>query len=639
MESANKRFAIKDAFFSPLEEKIRTVVLPYQEAVLKDEVEGVAKSHAVENFRAAAEVLKNGKCDTEFYGMVFQDSDVAKWLEAAAYSLQLTPDAELEEHCDRMIDIVAEAQHEDGYLNTYFTVKEPGRRWTDLSECHELYCAGHMIEAAVAYADATGKTKLLDVMCRFADHIYNHFITEGNPGFPGHEEIELALLRLYRKTGEERYKELSAHFLNARGDAGAYFQKESRERGWYLWGKDPAAPEYNQTHLPVREQKDAVGHAVRAVYLYTGMADLAAETGDESLKQACRNLYESITKKRMYLTGGIGSAYEGEAFTEDYHLPNESAYAETCAAVGFCFFLRQMLRLEKKGEYADTMERALYNGVLGGMQLDGKRFFYVNPLEAIPGVSGVAAPLKHALPERPGWFACACCPPNVARLIGSVAEYAYSIEDGALYQHLYLGGTIDMEQEFGGKITVECDYPKTGHILYTFSPTTEKVMDVRLAIRIPSYAKKTTILRNGSPYVPNLDDGYAYIEGKFRAGDTLILDIDMSARRVYANQHVAADTGKIAFLRGPLVYCAEGTDNDGDVLGLRVSRTAPIREIEGGAPDGMPMLTVSGSRITTGEELYSFDAPEKEPVSLRLIPYYTWGNRGLSEMRVWIPKE
>ncbi|MBO6066173.1 MAG: glycoside hydrolase family 127 protein, partial [Lachnospiraceae bacterium] len=322
MESANKRFAIKDAFFSPLEEKIRTVVLPYQEAVLKDEVEGVAKSHAVENFRAAAEVLKNGKCDTEFYGMVFQDSDVAKWLEAAAYSLQLTPDAELEEHCDRMIDIVAEAQHEDGYLNTYFTVKEPGRRWTDLSECHELYCAGHMIEAAVAYADATGKTKLLDVMCRFADHIYNHFITEGNPGFPGHEEIELALLRLYRKTGEERYKELSAHFLNARGDAGAYFQKESRERGWYLWGKDPAAPEYNQTHLPVREQKDAVGHAVRAVYLYTGMADLAAETGDESLKQACRNLYESITRKRMYLTGGIGSAYEGEAFTEDYHLPN-----------------------------------------------------------------------------------------------------------------------------------------------------------------------------------------------------------------------------------------------------------------------------------------------------------------------------
>ena len=639
MESMISRFQIEDSFFSALEEKIRTVVLPYQEAVLKDEVPGVEKSHAVENFKAAAEMLRTGKCEEEFYGMVFQDSDVAKWLEAAAYSLQNTPDPELEAHCDEMIDIVASAQHPDGYLNTYFTVKEPGRRWTDLSECHELYCAGHMIEAAVAYADATGKTKLLDVMCRFADHIFRHFITEGNPGFPGHEEIELALLRLYRKTGEEKYKELAAHFINARGDGGAYFKKESEERGWYLWGKNPAAPEYNQTHLPVREQKDAVGHAVRAVYLYTGMADLALETGDEELKQACRNLYESITKRRMYLTGGIGSAYEGEAFTTDYHLPNDTAYAETCAAVGLCFFLRQMLRIEKKGEYADIMERALYNGVLGGMQLDGKRFFYVNPLEAVPGISGVAASMRHALPERPGWFACACCPPNVARLLGSVAEYAYSVEDGALYQHLYLGGTVDMEKEFGGKIVIESEYPKNGHVMYTFVPSGAEPMEVKLAVRIPYYAKKVSLLRNGSEFVPDIEDGYAYIEGTFRSGDTLILNLELKARRVFPNRNISADSGRIAFLRGPLVYCAEGADNDGDVLGLRVSRTAPIREVEGGAPDGMPMLTVSGSRIEAGDELYSFEAPEKEPVMIRLVPYYTWGNRGLNEMRVWIPKE
>ncbi len=639
MESILSRFQINDGFFSPLEEKVRTVVLPYQEKVLKDEVPGVEKSHAVANFKAAAEMLRTGKCTEEFYGMVFQDSDVAKWLEAAAYSLQNTPDQELEAHCDEMIDIVSAAQQEDGYLNTYFTVKEPGRRWTDLSECHELYCAGHMIEAAVAYADATGKTKLLDVMCKFADHIYRHFIEEGNPGFPGHEEIELALLRLYRKTGEEKYKELAAHFINARGDGGAFFKKESEERGWFLWGKHPAAPEYNQTHLPVREQKDAVGHAVRAVYLYTGMADLATETGDEELKQACRNLYESITKRRMYLTGGIGSAYEGEAFTTDYHLPNDTAYAETCAAVGLCFFLRQMLRIEKKGEYADIMERALYNGVLGGMQLDGKRFFYVNPLEAVPGTSGVAASMRHALPERPGWFACACCPPNVARLLGSVAEYAYSIEDGALYAHLYLGGTIDMQKEFGGKIVVESEYPKNGHVMFTFVPAGAEPMDVKLAVRIPYYAKKVQILRNGTVFVPDIDDGYAYIQGVFRAGDSLIVNIDMSARRVYPNRHIAADTAKIAFLRGPLVYCAEGTDNDGDILGLRVSRTAPIRELPGEAPDGMPMLTVAGSRIETSDELYSFAPPEKEPVVIRLIPYYTWGNRGLNEMRVWIPKE
>lgn len=638
MKSMLNCFKIEDSFFSPIEEKIRTVVLPYQEAVLKDEVPGVEKSHAVENFRAAAKMLREGHCDEEFYGMVFQDSDVAKWLEAAAYSLALTPDAELEQHCDEMIDLLASAQHEDGYLNTYFTVKRPGKRWTDLSEAHELYCAGHMMEAAVAYADATGKTKLLDVMCRFADHICKHFLEEGNPGVPGHEEIELALLRLYRKTGKEQYRELAAHFINERGDGGAYFREESAKRDWYVWGKEPAGPEYNQVHMPVREQKDAVGHAVRAVYLYTGMADLAKETGDESLKQACRNLYESITKKRMYLTGAIGSAYEGEAFTTDYHLPNDTAYAETCASVGFCFFLRRMLGLEKKGEYADMMERALYNGVLGGMQLDGKRFFYVNPLEVIPGTSGVANSMRHALPERPGWFACACCPPNVARLLGSVSEYAYGFEDGTLYQHLYLGGTMDME-EFGGKIKIVSDYPKSGMVQYSFASNSMDKMAVKLAIRVPSHIDRVEFLKNGSIYVPDMRDGYAYIEEEFATGDSLLCNMEIKARRVYPNRNIAADSAKIAFLRGPLVYCAEGVDNEEDVLGLRVSRTAAIREIPNGAPDGMPLLCVSGSRITTDDSLYSFDAPQKEPVTIRLVPYYTWGNRGLGEMRVWIPKE
>lgn len=630
-------FKMKDSFFSPIEEKIRTVVLPYQKAVLEDAVPGVEKSHAVENFRAAAKMLKEGHCDEEFYGMVFQDSDIAKWLEAAAYSLMLTPDAELEKSCDEMIELVASAQHEDGYLNTYFTVKRPGKQWTDLSEAHELYCAGHMMEAAVAYADATGKTKLLSVMCRFADHIYQHFITEGHPGVPGHEEVELALLRLYRRTGEERYRELAAHFINARGDGGAYFREESSRRDWYLWGKDPAGPEYNQVHLPVREQKDAVGHAVRAVYLYTAMADLAAETGDESLAEACRNLYKSITGKRMYLTGAIGSAYEGEAFTTDYHLPNDTAYAETCASVGLCFFLRQMLRLEKKGEYADVMERALYNGVLGGMQLDGKRFFYVNSLEVIPGISGVANSMRHALPERPGWFACACCPPNVARLLGSVAEYAYSYEEGVLYQHLYVCGDIKAAG-LGGTVSVSGDYPKNGQLLYEFRPDGDE-MNVKLAIRVPQYAEHVEFMKNGSVYLPEICDGYAYISETFHAGDRLLCSIEIKPRRVYPNRNIAADSSKIAFLRGPLVYCAEGVDNEEDVIGLRVSRTAPIREIPGEAPDGMPLLSVSGSRISTPDSLYSFEAPEKEPATIRLVPYYTRGNRGLTEMVVWIPKE
>lgn len=633
-----KNFQMDDSFFSPIEEKIRTVVLPYQEAVLKDEIPDVEKSHAVENFRAAAAVLKDGHCDGEFYGMVFQDSDIAKWLEAASYSLAMHGDEQLEKSCDEMIDLVASAQQEDGYLNTYFTVKRPGKRWTDLSEAHELYCAGHMIEAGVAYADATGKTKLLEVVCRLADHIYRHFIEEGHPGVPGHEEIELALLRLYRKTGTKRYLTLAAHFINERGDGGAYFREESANRDWYLWGKDPAGAEYNQVHKPVREQKDAVGHAVRAVYLYTGMADLAKETDDAELKEACRNLYESITERRMYLTGAIGSAYEGEAFTTDYHLPNDTAYAETCAAVGFCFFLRQMLRLEKKGEYADILERALYNGVLGGMQLDGKRFFYVNPLEVVPGTSGVAAPMRHALPQRPGWFACACCPPNVARLLGSVSEYAYSFEDGILYQHLYLSGKLTME-EFGGTIAISGDYPKDGTITYGFTPKDTDTMPVKMAIRIPSYAENVEFMKNGSVYVPDIRDGYAYMEEEFAAGDSVLFHIELKARRVYPNKNIAADSAKLAFLRGPLVYCAEGADNEGDVLGLRVSRTAAIREIPDGALDGMPMLTVAGSRITTSDALYSFDAPQKEPVTVRLVPYYTWGNRGVGEMRVFLPKE
>ena len=374
-----KNFTPSNSFFGKYIQLINNVVIPYQEKVLKDEIPEAEKSHCIDNFKMAAEIIKTGKCSGEFYGMVFQDSDVAKWLEGAAYSLSLFPDENLENTCDDIINIIASAQDSDGYLNTYFTVKAPDKRWTNLAEGHELYCAGHLIEAAVAYADVTGKTKLLDVMCKMADHIYERFITNKTEGYSGHPEIELALMRLYYKTNKENYKELALHFINIRGVDKDYFINEKARIGWTVWGNNPEDRDYTQCGKPVREQNKATGHAVRAVYLYTAMADLAKETQDESLKKACETLWNNIVDYRMYVTGAIGSAYEGEAFTKDYHLPNDTAYGETCAAIGLIFFAEKMLKLNKNSKYADVMEKALYNCVLAGMELDGTKFFYVNP--------------------------------------------------------------------------------------------------------------------------------------------------------------------------------------------------------------------------------------------------------------------
>jgi uncharacterized protein len=367
-----KYFSVGDSFFGGYEKLIKEVVIPYQEKVLRDEIPGVEKSHAIENFHAAAKILKGETCEEEFYGMVFQDSDVAKWLEAVAYSLVKYPDKELEKRADEVINLIESAQHDDGYLNTYFTVKEQGKRWTNLEEAHELYCAGHMMEAAVAYAQSTGKTKLLNIMSRMADHIYSHFIEEKAKGYPGHPEIELALMRLYEHTRNVKYQELAKHFIDVRGVDHQYFAKESKNRGWTVWGSSGSNPEYTQSHAPVREQTKAVGHAVRAVYLYTGMADIAINTKEESLKDACKVLWDNIVNCKMYVTGAIGTAYEGEAFTKDYHLPNDTVYGETCASIGLIFFARKMLELEMNSKYADVMERALYNSVLAGMQLDGE---------------------------------------------------------------------------------------------------------------------------------------------------------------------------------------------------------------------------------------------------------------------------
>lgn len=631
-QSNSNRFRGK-GFIGRYQELIRNVVIPYQYEVLNDRIDGIEKSHAITNFINAHKALIGENDHDGFYGMVFQDSDVAKWIEAAAYSLGICPDSELERMVDEVIDIVADAQDEDGYLDTYFTIKDKEKRFTNLFEAHELYCNGHMIEAAVAYFEATGKSKLLNVMKKCADHIYDIFITGKKAGYPGHPEIELALMRLYRVTSEKKYLELAKHFIDVRGVDPEFFEKETKERDWNIWGADAKDTEYNQSMMPLRKQKDAVGHSVRAVYLYTAMADLASETDDKELKEACKNLWNSIVKKRMYVTGGIGSTVIGEAFTVDYNLPNDTVYAETCASIGLMYFASRMLELEVIGEYADVMERAFYNTVLAGMQLDGKRFFYVNPLEVIPGVSGVACTHKHTLPERPTWYACACCPPNVARTVGSIAKYAYGENETAIFCHMYIEG----QMQFNNGTVIECetDYPYELSVNYKI-----KKGNTRFAIHIPGWSHNSYSVYLGDKRIDNnLSKGYIYLDVK--EGDEIKVVLDDSIKKIYCSTKVSSNLGQVAIQRGPLVYCAEGVDNDSDVLGLVVKDGGYLKALEydENLLSGIIPIEVEGYRIKESDTLYSDEKPEKTPCTIKMVPYYTWGNRGINEMKVWLPEK
>lgn len=623
-----------DGFIMRYQKLIKDVVIPFQYEILCDQVEGAEKSHAVKNFINAAAVLRGEDAGDGFYGMVFQDSDVAKWLEAVGYALAVFPDKALEQTADALIDIIAAAQDGNGYLNTYYTIKDQDKRWTNLLEGHELYCAGHFMEAAVAYYDGTGKDKLLKVMLKNAEHIYNHFITEGHEGYPGHPEVELALLKMYRATGEKHCLELAEHFINVRGvslagDEGYFFKKEAARRNWTVWGNNAEDGFYQQSFAPVREQYDAVGHSVRGVYLYTGMAELAAQTDDKALLEACNRLWSSIADKRMYVTGGIGSTVHGEAFTVDYDLPNDTAYAETCASCGLMFFASAMLEANPDGKFADIMEKAFYNTVLAGMQLDGKRFFYVNPLEVIPGISGIAATHRHDKPLRPEWFSCACCPPNVARTIASFGTYAYGEGEHTAYCHLYTAGEIDFS--FGMKLRCETDFPHGFTVRYTAAHG-----QGTLAVRVPEWSKQFEAKLNGDKISPQIKQGYAYIP--MNEEDVLNIALDSSARFVYSNTRTAENTGCAAVQRGALVYCFEGIDNGGDVLSLSLDDSEEISVGEAiPALGGAEKLAVPGFRTAWGGGLYSFDKPERLPETLTAVPYYTWGNRGENQMRVWLP--
>ncbi|MBW4083043.1 glycoside hydrolase family 127 protein [Paenibacillus sp. S150] len=633
---------LQDEFWGSCIKLVQDVVIPYQYEALHDRVAGAEPSYAIANFEIAA-----GRREGEFGGMVFQDSDIAKWLEAVGYSLSISRDPGLEAQADAVIDLIGEAQQPDGYLNTYFTIKEPGKRWTNLHECHELYCAGHFIEAAVAYYEATGKAKLLNIMRRMADHIDSVFGPEEGKlkGYDGHQEIELALIKLYRLTGEKKYLELSSFFIDQRGQEPNFLRQEWEARGrlsyWTGTRSSSLDLSYNQAHLPVREQSVAVGHSVRAVYMYAAMADLAALTGDEALSDACVRLWENMTGKQMYITGGIGSTHHGEAFTFDYDLPNDTVYAETCASVGLIFFARRMLELAPDARYADVLERALYNNVLGSMAQDGKHYFYVNPLEVWPQACSCNPGKHHVKSERQGWFGCACCPPNVARLLTSLNQYIYTVHGDTLYANLYIGSTLNLK--LGGTgvaVSQQSNYPWEGTVTLTVNPAAAG--EFGIALRIPSWSSGAEIRVNGVQLQPGgaLEQGYCVIRRVWSAGDIIELQLPMEAHRVYAHPELRADAGRTAIQRGPLVYCLESADNGAPLSSIALSESAPFSE---GFQDSLPggAVVVKGKGWRSGREgwsggLYSRAKAPAAPVEVTAIPYYLWGNRGSGEMQVWI---
>lgn len=633
-----RQVRIQDRFWKPRQNLVRDVMLPYQYAVMNDEVPGAEPSHALENFRIAA-----GLAQGEFYGMVFQDSDVYKWLEAAAYILAKEDHPELEKTADEVIDLIAAAQQPDGYLNTYFTVAEPEGRWRNLREEHELYCAGHLIEAAVAYYEATGKGKVLDVACRFADYISQIFGTEQGQkrGYPGHEGLELALVKLYRVTDNRKYLELSKYFVDERGRQPHYFEQEAIARGdrhvtthGGRWDS-----RYNQSHLPVREQKEAVGHAVRAMYLYAALADLARYTRDESLHKICEALWEDVVNRKMYITGGIGSSSYGEAFTIPYDLPNDTSYTETCAAIGLVFWASRMLNLDPNGAYADVMETALYNGVLSGMALDGKSFFYVNPLEVWPAAAEHRYDQRHVKTTRQGWFRCACCPPNLARLLASLEQYIFSYHEDSIYLHLYMSSVLNIAGEADGiSIEVATGYPWDGQVELTVDVAQPR--EFTLALRIPGWCQTPSATVNGEQLelAAIMDRGYAKVNRLWQSGDKITLDFPMPVIRLAAHPQVRENAGRVALQRGPLVYCLEEADN-GPVLTDIVLPLEPEfqttfdPELLGG------VVTIEAEAYRSADDdqrLYRPFSAALRKVRIKAIPYYAWNNRGVGEMLVWI---
>lgn len=610
----------------------KTAMILYERCVAAGMFDQIDPERPVPAVRMPWHTRADGTPDTVNVQM-FWDSDVAKVIETAAYALYRKPNPDLELKIDAIIDMFARLQLPDGYVNSWFVRMQPGQRWTNLRDCHELYCAGHLMEAAVAYFHATGKRKLLDVMCRYADHIDAMFGPRPGqkPGYCGHEEIELALIRLGRTTGEQRYLDLARYFIDARGQQPHYFDVEAAARG-----ADPAqfrhkTYQYNQSHLPVRGQTKVIGHAVRAMYLYSGMADVATEFGDDTLTDALKVLWDDLTSKQMYVTGGIGPAASNEGFTDYYDLPNESAYAETCAAVGLMMWASRMLGRGPDRQYADIMEQALYNGALSGLSIDGSRFFYDNPLESRGG---------H---HRWTWHRCPCCPPNIARTVAAIGSYMYGISADGIAVHLYGANTARLNVGATAvTLTQETSYPSDGRVAIAIGldgPAT-----FTLSLRVPGWCEKAGLSLNGQAVeADEMHGGYIHLKRAWQDGDRLALDLPMQVRALHAHPAVKADVGRVAIARGPLIYCAEEVDNAADLNALIVpqdlsaARTAELPGLAGAVAIEVPARREQWPQ--RAGRLYDAGHPEFAQATARLVPYHLWDNREPGAMLVWVRAE
>lgn len=632
---------VKDNFWKKMMELARTHVIPYQWEALNDRIEGAEPSYCMQNFKIAA-----GMMEGEFKGFVFQDSDFAKWIEAVGYSLMWNKDEGLERIADGAIDIVCAAQQLDGYLDTYYIINGLDKRWTNLRDNHELYCLGHLIEGAVAYYEATGKDKLLNAIVKYVDYVDTIFGPEDGKlhGYPGHEVIELALIKLYKIKKDKKYLNLAKYFIDERGKSPLYFEEEGKKYSNKFWWEDSYFKyQYYQAGKPVKEQQVAEGHAVRAVYLYSGMADVARETNDDELLEVCKRLWSNMTKKQMYITGGIGSSQYGEAFTYNYDLPNDTIYAETCASIGLVFFARRMLEIEPKSQYADIMEKALYNGIISGMSIDGTKFFYVNPLEVVPEASEKDHLRAHVKVERQKWFGCACCPPNLARLLTSIGSYAYTLRDNTIFMHLYMGGKISAN--FSGKsvaFDIKTNYPWDESIDINLNMKEEA--DFEFALRIPEWCRNYEIKVNEEKINFSIIDGYAYINRKWKDADKINILFKMPVEIVRANINVREDMGKVAVMRGPVVYCLEEEDNGPDLHRVYLNSNPKFtyeydKDFLGGAIVLESYGLVVKEQDCDKDKLYLYDSKiEFSEKKLKWIPYYLWANRTPGEMIVWVRK-
>ncbi|MCO7127481.1 glycoside hydrolase family 127 protein [Sporolactobacillus shoreicorticis] len=648
-----KNILLTDKFWKRYRDLVKKKMIPYQWSVMNDQADikitkergdhriPSEKSHAVANFEIAAGKQKGGH-----YGYVFQDTDAYKWLEAVAYLLTAEPDRQLQKVADRLVDLIADAQQDDGYLVTFFIIEAPERKFKRLKQSHELYSMGHYIEAGIAYYEATGSQKALNIAKRMADCIHEHFGPgkEQIHGFDGHPEIELALAKLYEATGNEQYLELARYFLYQRGQDPQFLDRQIEADGadrHLIAGMEGFPLSYYQADQPILDQKTAEGHAVRVAYLCTGMAHVAKLTHDDRLYEACKRLWKNIVGKRMYITGGIGATSVGESFTFDYDLPNDTMYCETCASVAMSFFARRMLEIEPKGEYADVLEKELFNSTISGVSLDGEHFFYVNPLEVSKEASQKDPGKSHVMFERQNWFGCACCPPNLARLIASVDQYIYTVdpEEKTIYSHQFIANRASFEQ--GITIEQSNNYPWDGTISYTVS-NPEKAR-FKFSVRIPGWSAQCyDFYLSGKKISKEAHNGYAIFDVTDERLE-LELKLDMRVREMQADNHVKTNLNKVAIQRGPIIYCMEEADNTTPLNLYQLPKE--VFFTENYEPDllrGVVAIEADALRDEPDDadaSLYhEYQQAKKQMKRVRFIPYYAWINRKSGEMQVWTRK-